>query len=118
MLGRLLSVVAAAALGLWMLHRRPAFPVQLSWDGEGWLLDGQPVSASLQLATGAGLLLRLRGADGPRWLGISRPEAGAAWHGLRVAVQAHARDGGVSPWFEAAAPGVVPREPDQPPRGA
>ena len=66
----------------------------LAWDGQAWWLDGQPVTASLQLDLSVGLLLRVRSAGGQRWLGISRAEAGAAWHRLRVAVQAHARHEG------------------------
>ena len=86
-----LSAAAAAGVALRGLARAP---IELAWDGQAWWLDGQPVSASLQLDLAAGLLLRLQSTSGQRWVGISRAEAGAAWHRLRVAVQAHARGDG------------------------
>jgi hypothetical protein len=90
---------------------------RLGWTGQGWQLRTQPhhhqtavdpaalagVTAAqasgtplaqlhLQLDAGAWLLLRWQQAGTPRvgW-GIARAAvAGAGWHGLRVALQAHA----------------------------
>jgi hypothetical protein len=78
---------AAAAASAW---RWPATrPCQLAWDGTQWLADGQPASVKPMLDIGAGLLMRA----GRRWIAVSRADAGAAWHALRVAVHAPVRAG-------------------------
>jgi len=95
------------ALGFWMARRAlPAAPAWLCWDGAAWQLgdagrsewchDGllplQRVVVSLDL--GAWMLLQLlpTGGEPLRWRVVSARSAGAAWHGLRVALQAHAGD--------------------------
>jgi hypothetical protein len=113
-----LAAVAGGAVALvgWRRGRRAAAVGVLAWDGEGWLLEGEPVSARLKLATSAGLLVLLTGRLGRRWIGISRAEAGPAWHGLRVALQAHAR-GTAIPEAPAAASTVPTDGPVVAPQG-
>ncbi len=104
------GLVGALALGFvgYLLARRvlPAAPAWLRWDGAAWSWrrdsssehpdDGaaplQRVLVSMDL--GAWLLLQLVPAGGspPRWRVASAGSVGAAWHGLRVALQAHAGD--------------------------
>lgn len=91
------ACAAMAALGAWLARR--ALPIdagRLRWDGEGWRWLG-PVEASLgrlevSLDLGVWVLLRLHPADGarPSWRVASQRAAPADWHGLRVALGAHA----------------------------
>ena len=95
------------ALGFWLARQAlPAAPARLRWDGAAWqlgdarrselcnngLLPLQRVVVSLDL--GAWMLLQLLPAGGAplRWHLVTVRSAGAAWHGLRVALQAHAGD--------------------------
>ena len=97
-----LAPAVALAMGAvgWLLARRalPAEPAQLCWDGTAWQLRtdalrplGQVVVA---MDLGAWVLLQLRPAQGraSHWRVVGARGAGAAWHGLRVALQAHAGD--------------------------
>lgn len=114
----------AGALGLgavgFCLARRalPAVPGRLSWDGTAWswrsegsgegLAPLQRVLVSLDL--GAWLLLQGVPAGGAplRWGVASARGVGAAWHGLRVALQAHAGDPRLP---DDDTPGGTPRGP-------
>ena len=109
---------AMALLG-WVLARRalPASPARLRWDGQVWhLLQGSqlPGSAPLRLRRvvvsldlGGWLLLHLlpdnANANGAvragraEWRVASARRAGAAWHGLRVALLAHAGEAAPAP---------------------
>ena len=103
----LLSWLLAAAATLLMalvgavLARRalPAGPARLRWDGLAWQLlsNEPPVAAPLRrvvvaLDLGGWLLLHLHPAGGAAavWRMASAGSVGAAWHSLRVALQAHA----------------------------
>lgn len=106
-------VGAASAMAMlgWVLARRalPGSPARLRWDGQAWqLLTGRqppPISAAqplrrvvVALDLGGWLLLHLLPAAGNgvrrpgrgEWRVASAHSAGAAWHGLRVALLAHA----------------------------
>lgn len=95
----LVIALVLGALG-WMLAVRalPAEPAQLCWDGTAWQLrtDGlRPLAqVVVSLDLGAWLLLQLRPAEGRarHWRVTHARVAGASWHGLRVALQAHAGD--------------------------
>lgn len=98
--GQALAAGTVAVL-VWLAaarHRSAPAPT-LAWDGQVWLLDGEPAQVRLSLDARSLLLLQLRlAAGGQRWLGIAKGEAGPAWHGLRVALYAHARvDGAGAP---------------------
>ena len=101
----LLAAAAAGALGVWQARfALPADGAYLGWDGVGWALGlhpaagGNTVPAETPLAAvvvaidlGAWLLLCLHPATGPcRWQAANARAAGADWHGLRLALQAHA----------------------------
>ena len=101
----LLATVAAGALGAWQARAAlPADGAYLGWDGQGWTLgrhpaaDGKAAPAETPLLAvvvaidlGAWLLLRLQPAAGPRrWQAARAGQSGADWHGLRLALQAHA----------------------------
>ena len=101
----LLTAVAAGALGFWQARfALPADGAYLGWDGTGWALGRHPAAggntapADTPLAAvvvaidlGAWLLLCLHPATGPcRWQAANAGAAGADWHGLRLALQAHA----------------------------
>ena len=104
--GLLLAMVAAGAVGIWQARAAlPADCAYLGWDGAGWALGLRPAAggtaaapAEIPLAAvvvaidlGAWLLLRLHPAAGPRrWQAARAGAAGADWHGLRLALQAHA----------------------------
>jgi hypothetical protein len=86
-----------AALGAWLARR--ALPIdagRLRWDGEGWrwlgLVDLPLGRLEVSLDLGVWVLLRLHPANGarPMWRVASQRAAGGAWHGLRVALAAHA----------------------------
>ncbi len=71
---------------------------RLRWDGQVWTrlqLSGQPQRIDrlqIQLDFGTWVLLRWH-AEGQRratWAALRAADAGAAWHGLRVALAAHA----------------------------
>lgn len=92
-LARRLMPVAAAGSGTQALR----------WDGQRWwLLPAQAQALPLErlavhIDLGPWLLLRLRPADAPRralWRVVSRASAGTGWHGVRVALQAHAGQNG------------------------
>ena len=75
----------------------PSTPWHLQWTGLAWHLHDdtpeQPVQVDLQIDAGRWLLLRCRHAvGGSRWAVARAGAAGSAWHGLRVALQAHAGD--------------------------
>jgi hypothetical protein len=70
----------------------------LRWDGQGWW-HGQPSGAAhplhsvdLMMDLGGWMLLRVRAEPVAgrllpgRWCGVGRTEAGAGWHGLRLAL--------------------------------
>jgi len=107
---------AMALLG-WVLARRalPAHPARLRWDGQAWhLVQGsQPPIGNPQplrrvvvsLDLGGWLLLHLlpvaakaagRAGRG-EWRVASARRAGPAWHGLRVALLAHAGEAAPTP---------------------
>lgn len=93
--GPLLAGFACGFAGWWVLR-----PLQgrLRWDGECWWLlpCDQPAfrlqRVELMIDAGGWLLLRVRTAGSwrraspGRWCAISGHEAGAAWHGLRLAL--------------------------------
>ena len=88
------------------LQALPCAPARLCWDSTAWQLgrgggselrtEGwlplQRVVVALDL--GAWMLLQLVPGDGTpaRWRTASARGVGTAWHGLRVALQAHAGD--------------------------
>lgn len=99
-------VMAALAARLATRFTCPQQP-SLFWDGAGWQLpssdDSQPPAAcdvALMFDLGDWLLLRVTPlrVQGRRavWLAVSRRGAGAAWHGLRVALHMHRRVAGAS----------------------
>ena len=75
---------------------------RLRWDGAAWNLcrpSGESVPLSdvrLQIDLGPWLLLRWRAEGGHRsaWASLRADDAAADWHGLRVALAAHARAAG------------------------
>ena len=95
----LAAVAGCAAIlgaGVWRPPRG-----RLRWDGQAWSLvhpSGQVrplVGLQVQLDLGSWILLRWHG-DGERWASwasLRAAHAGAAWHGLRVALAAHGRPG-------------------------
>jgi hypothetical protein len=92
------SSAALATLGWWLARRTwPAAPGHLRWDGSQWCCSGSGVEMPLArvvvaLDLGTWLLLRLHPADGSQllWRAASARTARGAWHGLRVALAAHA----------------------------
>jgi len=112
-------LAAATALGLRLARSAlPSDAVHLQWDGQVWRLGLRPPTAAgagpseirlvrlvVALDLGAWLLLRLHPAAGqPRWQVARASCAGPDWHGLRVALAAHA--GNISwPTGESAARG-------------
>jgi hypothetical protein len=103
------SALAAAVLGAWAArHWLPGRWMVLCWTGQAWQLrcaDGPLVEDALVLEqldlaidTGGWLLLRWHASAGVSgWAVATARAAGvAAWHGLRVALAAHAGAGGVS----------------------
>ena len=84
-------IVWAAPVALLMaaLTWRLARPrtVDLVWDGQRWTANGIAGRLEVVFDLGAFLLLRLRpdAASGVRWIPLTRAEAGASMHGLRVA---------------------------------
>jgi len=88
--------ISCAALA-WRPSARLA--VWLVWDGARWTANDQVMRVELMLDLADTLLIRLsRVADQDRrarfsstWIGLSRREAGVAWHGLRVALYGQPR---------------------------
>lgn len=91
-----LAALAAAAAGA-VLWRSPRG--SLRWDGAAWAWvtpAGEVVPLArlrLQIDFGRWVLLRWTGAGARRatWASLGAAQAGAAWHGMRVALAAHAR---------------------------
>lgn len=88
------AALAGAAWGVFWL--RPARG-RLTWDGAAWSWspDDAPLtkgirlpSVALRLDLGPWLLLRWRvpGRRQAVWCGLGRQQAGAGWHGLRLAL--------------------------------
>ena len=109
----LAGIVAVSALmaGLGVLLARRALPLapgRLRWDGQAWScaaassLPLQRLVVAMDL--GLWLLLRLHPAGGnrPVWRAVSARSAGNAWHGLRVALSAHA--GAAAPGGDGSLP--------------
>jgi hypothetical protein len=96
----LASVLAALATALpgAALSRRvlPAAPARLAWDGTAWQLRTAGPTPLRRLVValdlGTWILLKAFPADGGTvaWRVASARSAGADWHALRVALQAHA----------------------------
>lgn len=90
-----LAVVVGVAWGAW---RHAGVPRgRLEWSGQEWswrLLalpeqPAQPCAPRVMIDLGSWMLLRLgvlHAGAGPDWVAVSRPQVGAAWHGLRVAL--------------------------------
>ena len=97
-----------AGLGAWLARRAlPPSAGHLRWDGKRWHTThaqvGQPlVRLVVALDLGTWVLLHLQPAQGRAfWRIASIVSAQAAWHGLRVALAAHA--GGLRPGDSGAA---------------
>ena len=99
----LAGALGLGAVGVCLARRTlPGGSSRLSWDGAVWQWRGQRPDEGLAplqrvvvaLDLGAWVLLQLVPAGGspPRWQVASARGVGAAWHGLRVALQAHAGD--------------------------
>lgn len=96
----LAAVAAASAMasaGAWLARRvLPPEPARLGWDGSAWQLRGERSTALSRLVValdlGHWVLLKLAAAEGSStlWRVASARSCGADWHGLRVALQAHA----------------------------
>src|SRR5574337_161190 len=88
------AVACAAALGV-IAWRPPRG--RLRWDGEAWTVLPAPGQCQridrlrLQVDFGAWMLLRwtVEGQRRTAWAPLRAGDAGAAWHGLRVALAAH-----------------------------
>jgi hypothetical protein len=115
----LVGAVVLGTVGRWWARRAlPEGPARLCWDGAAWqcrtdrLVPLRRVVVALDL--GSWMLLHVVPTDGsqPRWLVASAAGVGAAWHGLRVALRAHAGDpartGDGSADADARDPGVRP----------
>lgn len=109
-LASLFAAPAMALLGAALARRvLPAEPARLGWDGTGWQLRtaGNLPLRRLVVALDLGdwVLLKLFPADGKPvvWRVASARSAGADWHALRVALQAHAG----APQAPASGPGAI-----------
>jgi hypothetical protein len=108
-LAGLVGSMVLGALGCWLARQAlPAGPAYLCWNGARWQLQRRangllpsPIESGVPLQRvvvaldlGAWMLLQLVPADGsaPRWQVAGATGVGVAWHGLRVALQAHAGD--------------------------
>ena len=98
-LGVLVAAAAMAAVGRWLAGRAlPSIPGSLRWDGQVWnsVAGAQAQAQPLQrlvvaLDLGIWALLQLHPVSGrPAWRVVSARSAPAQWHGLRVALAAHA----------------------------
>ena len=89
-LAALAAALPVAALAWrWVAPR----PCALAWDGEQWRLGtaGEAGSVDVMIDLGGWLLLRHTShgvGAAPVWLAVSGSAAGAALHGLRLALQA------------------------------
>jgi hypothetical protein len=97
MSGLLVTAAAMAALGRWLAVRAlPPIPGSLRWDGQAWSSVAGAQAKPLQrlvvaLDLGIWALLQLHPAGGrPVWRVASAGSAQTQWHGLRVALAAHA----------------------------
>ena len=112
------GIAAATALGAVLAKRAlPPDGDQLVWDGQAWTLQvrgcGKRMAATrripltcvvMTLDLGAWLLLRLQPATGGlRWQVARAACVGPAWHGLRVALLAHAGVAADAPTLQSAA---------------
>jgi hypothetical protein len=109
LLASLLAAIAMAVLGAQLACRALSpLPGQLRWDGRRWHSvspQGDRPLARLVVALDLGtwVLLKLHPAGGRGfWRVASAAGAQAAWHGLRVALAAHA--GAAQPATDKAAP--------------
>ena len=91
------AALVAALLGAALARRvLPADPARLTWDGTAWQLRTAGPAPLRRLVValdlGTWVLLKLFPADGRPvvWRVASARSAGADWHALRVALQAHA----------------------------
>lgn len=91
------AAAVMASLGAVLARRAlPVRPAHLLWDGQAWRLqlghDLQVIRLVTALDLGVWMLLKLHLAEHARpcWQVASARAAGGAWHGLRVAVAAHA----------------------------
>jgi hypothetical protein len=114
LVGAAVAGAGLATLGAWLARR--ALPVdagRLRWDGQvwSWLGPADQLLSRLEvmLDLGVWVLLRLHRADGarPLWRVASERGAGAAWHGLRVALGAHA-GAAVPTTADPGRPGAAP----------
>jgi hypothetical protein len=91
----LVALVAAVPAATLAWRAAAPQPRALAWDGEHWRLGpaDQPGRVDVMIDLGGWLLLRHTG-DGANaavtWLAVSGSSAGAALHGLRLALQARA----------------------------
>ena len=119
----LAGALGLGAVGVCLARRAlPRGSSWLSWDGAVWQWRGERPDEGLaplqrvvvSLDQGAWVLLQLVPAGGApaRWQVASARGVGAAWHGLRVALQAHAGDprlpGDETPDRRAQGPGAPP----------
>lgn len=65
-------------------------PLSLCWDGQRWSAGDEPAQVELMMHSRGFVLIRLRLAAGTRWTAVGRREAGAAWHGMLVALHGQA----------------------------
>jgi len=92
--GQALAALATALPVAALAWRRAApRPCPLAWDGEQWRLGtaGDAGSVDVMIDLGGWLLLRHTShgvGAAPVWLAVSGSAAGAALHGLRLALQA------------------------------
>ena len=112
------GAVLMAGAGAWLAQRAlPGDGEHLRWDASTWTLALRPdrpdagglseqavVRVDVALDLGAWLLLRLKLGNGQRcWQPVRARTVGPAWHGLRVALRAHAGPAGVPAAAPAAA---------------
>jgi hypothetical protein len=105
----LACVVASVLAGLrWASHLLPAETQCLRWDGQVWALRGAPNGSrpdvplravTVAIDLGSWVLLRLQPTIGigSVWRIASAGGAAASWHGLRLALRAHAGAAAPSP---------------------
>ena len=106
----LLAVLGAgglmAALGAGLAQRAlPRLPGHLRWDGQRWFGVGVGAPAMplqrlvVALDLGLWVLLQMHPADGghPVWRVASARGSATSWHGLRVALAAHAGAAATAP---------------------
>jgi hypothetical protein len=99
-----LALVVVAGCGAWLARPQPRC---LSFNGECWDLDGAFCAVDVMCDAFGLILLRLRAHPPARkvlWLACTETEAGAALHGLRVALYAHQTDHQTDGQAQAARP--------------